>query len=961
VPLNLVIFAVVWHLARASSEAQRTSLLYTARSIGRAADAELGKYMALAQALSRSPALLQQDIGAFEMEARRAFSSIEDAAVVVADTEGHELMNTASLPGQPLPMRHPDAIAAQKQGFATGSIGLTGVLFGPVINDWIVNIEVPIFKNGQPYRALAVLMKARAYLRLLNDQQIPGNWLVGIMDKQGRIIARVPANQRYAGRFGSKGWRKIMARDGVFEVSSLEGDPVVLANTHTAGEWSVGVAVKKSQIQSAAWDTVRWAALLGGGISAVSLLFALVISSRITGPIAELQQRVPLLLSDPEALTPTGPPELDNLFEALKQSALQRNRSEQALRESEERFRTLADNISQFAWIADASGSVHWYNKRWYDYTGTTLEEMADWGWKKVHHPDHVDRVVATAAEAFRTGSDWEDTFPLRARDGHYRWFLARAVPIRNEAGEVVRWFGTNTDITNLRDVQECLKKAEEEQRQKLEEVETLLAAIPAAVFVAQDPACLYISANPFGQRLLRLPGNANASKSAADSDASRSFDVFSDDSPLPPGEMPVQRAAARNSPVTAMEIELRFKNGDSRFLLGNALPLRDRDGKARGAVGAFLDITRRKRAEAALRHSEERFRGIFEHAATGIAITSLEGKFQLCNPAFSEMLGYSASELRKLHFPKLVHPSDVEANVEQGRRLLAREIQSFEIVNRFVAKNGASVWVHKHVSLLKDASGEPINVVALVTDVTERKRYEEHIELLLHEVNHRSKNLLALVQAVAKQTAASQPNDFVTRFGERIRAMAAAQDLLVQNEWRGVNLDDLVRSQLAHFQDLIGTRIEIDGPPLLLSPSAAQTLGMALHELATNAGKYGSLSNADGRVAIQWSLEPVEAGFENFVIGWTESGGPAVSEPPRFGFGKTVICSVTGSSLDAVVDFELPPEGLKWRLACEAKEVLEAGRPAFAASSPKPGSSEANTSVSGEKSMNAGNSIDNA
>ena len=214
-------------------------------------------------------------------------------------------------------------------------------------------------------------------------------------------------------------------------------------------------------------------------------------------------------------------------------------------------------------------------------------------------------------------------------------------------------------------------------------------------------------------------------------------------------------------------------------------------------------------------------------------------------------MLGYSADDIETLNFQNVVHPEDLKANKAQICRLLAQKITSFEIVNRSLTKNGKPIWVHKHVSLLKDAAGEPTNFVALVTDVTERKRYEEHIELLLHEVNHRSKNLLALVQAVARQTAASRPNDFIARFGERIRAMAAAQDLLVKNEWRGVNLGELVRSQLAHFEDLIGTRIEIDGPPLLLSASAAQTLGMALHELATNAGKYGSLSNADGHVAI--------------------------------------------------------------------------------------------------------------
>lgn len=123
-----------------------------------------------------------------------------------------------------------------------------------------------------------------------------------------------------------------------------------------------------------------------------------------------------------------------------------------AIRESEESFRTLADNISQLAWIADKEGSIFWYNKRWFDYTGTTLPEMQGWGWKKVHHPDHVDRVSKRIQHSWDTGEVWEDTFPLLGADGEYRWFLSRALPIRNDAGEIVRWFGTNTDITDQKE-----------------------------------------------------------------------------------------------------------------------------------------------------------------------------------------------------------------------------------------------------------------------------------------------------------------------------------------------------------------------------------------------------------------------------------------------------------------------------------------------------------------------------
>jgi PAS domain S-box-containing protein len=119
-----------------------------------------------------------------------------------------------------------------------------------------------------------------------------------------------------------------------------------------------------------------------------------------------------------------------------------------ALRENEELFLTLANNISQLAWMADAQGSIFWYNQRWFDYTGTTLDEVVGWNWQKIHHPDHVQRVVEKIKYCFDTGQDWEDTFPLRGADGNYRWFLSRAIPIRDENGVLLRWFGTNTDVT---------------------------------------------------------------------------------------------------------------------------------------------------------------------------------------------------------------------------------------------------------------------------------------------------------------------------------------------------------------------------------------------------------------------------------------------------------------------------------------------------------------------------------
>jgi PAS domain S-box-containing protein len=138
-----------------------------------------------------------------------------------------------------------------------------------------------------------------------------------------------------------------------------------------------------------------------------------------------------------------------------------RKRAEESLRESEERFRTLADNIAQFAWMAERLGWTAWYNKRWYDYTGTTWEEMHGRGWERVVHPDHLERVNQSLAEAARHGVPWEDVFPMRGADGGYRWFLSRAVPIRHDTGRIVRWFGTNTDITAQREAEEKLRESD--------------------------------------------------------------------------------------------------------------------------------------------------------------------------------------------------------------------------------------------------------------------------------------------------------------------------------------------------------------------------------------------------------------------------------------------------------------------------------------------------------------------
>jgi PAS domain S-box-containing protein len=351
-----------------------------------------------------------------------------------------------------------------------------------------------------------------------------------------------------------------------------------------------------------------------------------------------------------------------------------------------------------------------------------------------------------------------------------------------------------------------------------------------------------------------------------------------------------------------------------SMFVIGAAFP----------SLVLSAGVALRRQVEERLRESEERYRGIFEHAGTGIAIMNLKGQFESCNPAFSAMVGYSEAELCKLNAADLMHHEDRQTDWYQFNMLVRRRIPSYELLNRCVGKYGKPIWVTKYLTLLRDTAGTPTKVIALVNDMNDRKRHEEHIRLLMREVNHRTKNTFALVLAVARQIVSENSEDFIERFSERLQALSASQDLLIANEWKGVDIEELIRSQLAHFEDQIGRRIELNGSSLAISASAAQTIGMALHELATNAGKYGALSNVQGRVEVAWSRKHTGNGEETFTLSWRERGGPPVTEPSKTGFGTTVISRMAIDRFDAKVDLDFAATGLRWSLECNAKDVEE-------------------------------------
>jgi signal transduction histidine kinase len=242
-------------------------------------------------------------------------------------------MNTFLELWRPLPRRPPEAIAVQHRAFSTRSIVITDLMRAPITQLWFATIQVPILKDGQPFRGLAIVMRQGEFSHLLREQGIPKSWLAGIIDGQGRVIARVPHAE--VGTLASQGWRATKDRTGLFEFTSLEGDAVIQANAHpSASNWKVGVAVKKADLRQAAWMTVRWAVMLGLGLSAASLLLAWGLARQITRLIDRLSQAFSDVSADPGKPIEIGPPEILELQDTLYRTTRERTRSNQALMEA---------------------------------------------------------------------------------------------------------------------------------------------------------------------------------------------------------------------------------------------------------------------------------------------------------------------------------------------------------------------------------------------------------------------------------------------------------------------------------------------------------------------------------------------------------------------------------------------------------------------------------------------------
>jgi PAS domain S-box-containing protein len=514
------------------------------------------------------------------------------------------------------------------------------------------------------------------------------------------------------------------------------------------------------------------------------------------------------------------------------------------------------------------------------DIIGKLFWEAAWW------HMPEAQEWIRKAFERAAAGTPFRGEISYVLADGTERVTDIAFAPIKDEAGRVMSVFVPGTDITDR-------------ARQYRATFENAAVGI---THVSLDAKWLRVN-----QTFARIVGYS------PDELVSKSVQDITHPQDLALSLAETERL--RSGKADSYEMEKRYVRKDGTpvwvHITGNAV--RRSDGAIDHFVTFVQDISAHKHAEQLL----HRQAALLNQSHDAILTWKISGGGIVYWSRGAEMLyGYTANEAVGRRSHELLRTRAVIPIEEIKQQVVKKGSWHGELTH--TTRDGRRILVDSR--LVRVSYDGDTYALETNRDITQRKRAEEQVHLLMREMSHRGKNMLSLVQIIARQTAAVDPEHFVDRFTDRIQALAANQDLLAQATWHGVDVDDLVRAQLAHFSDLIGHRISLSDPKFRLNGAAAQAIGMALHELATNAGKYGALSTDAGRVDIAWRLDG-----DVFRMDWTERHGPPVKPPERRGFGSTVIEAMTKRAVGGEVQLEYEPAGVAWHLMCPAANALEA------------------------------------
>ena len=379
-------------------------------------------------------------------------------------------------------------------------------------------------------------------------------------------------------------------------------------------------------------------------------------------------------------------------------------------------------------------------------------------------------------------------------------------------------------------------------------------------------------------------------------------------------------------------EFRITRPDGEIRWIATRGEVLCDARNIPRRLIGSNFDITERRRSEDQLKQSLAIIELANEAGEIGVWNNDIIAGRGTWDERARKIFGLQTQSARINfgQFKRAIHPDDL-ARVREHLSRALRSGEKFEIECRVAPADADQRWVRiRGLAELDARTRRALRMTGIVFDITERRQREAHLRYLMRELTHRSKNLLAIIQAMARQTggAAASLEDFQLRFAARLQGMSASHDLLVNENWQGAYLTDIVRAQVGNFIDRSDKRIRVSGLHLQLKPEAAQNIGMALHELSSNAAKYGALANATGLIDVSWTITDAGSGDSRLKLVWRESGGPPVEPPVRRGFGSTVTERIVARALEAHVALSFDPGGVAWTLEIPASYILPAQMP---------------------------------
>lgn len=436
----------------------------------------------------------------------------------------------------------------------------------------------------------------------------------------------------------------------------------------------------------------------------------------------------------------------------------------------------------------------------------------------------------------------------------------------------------------------------------------TLVNALPAAIYTTDDAGHITY----YNEAAAELWGHR---PELGRSEWCGSWRLFwPDGREMPHGECPMAITVKEQRPIRGLEAIAERPDGIRIPFIPFPTPIYNSAGKFIGALNLLVDITDRKQSEEAI----QSLASIVESSDDAIISKKLDGTITSWNKGAERIFGYLAEEIIGRSVLTLIPPEyhgDENTIIERIKR--GERIEHYETVRQ--GKSGERIDVSLTVSPLRDSTGRIVGASKIARDIRERRKTEVQLSLLAREAEHRTKNILATVLAVVRLTGAKSADDLRKVIEGRIQALANVHSLYVESRWAGADLRELVAQELAPYLQDNRTRVRINGPSLILKPDAAQTVAVAIHELATNAAKYGALSNLDGHLEIRW----FETGGR-LIINWSETGSAAVQPPTHQGFGTRIVESmIKGQQGD--VRFDWRPSGLLCEIVLD--DAARAGR----------------------------------